>query len=545
VFSAKKLRSKFRRRELGLCAVALLLLAFLGLNRGLWTPDEPREAEISREMALAPTIIPTLNGEPFIEKPPLYYWTVALAYRAAGEPSALAARMVSVMAALATLLLIFVWAARAHSATAGIVASLMLATSLQFAISTHWVLIDPLLMLFTTGAAWAAWELLAGKSAWRLQTTLYAALALALWTKGLIGPVLIGAGLTAYICLQRPAAWRNLRPGVGVTVLGAALALLAAAIWHEGGKGALWEWGWVNHVQRLTNPGKTGHRQPLLYYFWTLPYAVLPWLLPFIDALRPSNWRDRSERLDAGAVPGRRLLRYCAILSAAMLLVLSISATKRETYLLPLLPLIFLGLGVHVADWWRSWRQRGSAPLGVSWWLQTLLLGVFVLAPPVLVSGWQQRSDVLTVSLFLLGLLGAGLLLRASCKAQRTRAGILALANAVIATSSLLVLAAHAFDGMKDMTPFAASVGHELPPGMPVYTTAMDESLQGIVPFATGRRLIAVDPGSLSDASSPGWILVQDNHDGRITALPPAYALERSQSFGPGRVLQLWRRKEP
>ncbi len=26
----------------------LLLLALLGCNRGLWTPDEPREAEISR-----------------------------------------------------------------------------------------------------------------------------------------------------------------------------------------------------------------------------------------------------------------------------------------------------------------------------------------------------------------------------------------------------------------------------------------------------------------------------------------------------------------
>src|ERR1700682_5244146 len=69
----------------------LLLLALLGCNRGLWTPDEPREAEISREMALSPSVIPTLNGQRFIEKPPLYYWVVAAVYRLTGAASVVAA----------------------------------------------------------------------------------------------------------------------------------------------------------------------------------------------------------------------------------------------------------------------------------------------------------------------------------------------------------------------------------------------------------------------------------------------------------------------
>src|SRR6202158_3127681 len=72
----------------------LLLLGLLGCNRGLWTPDEPREAEISREMALSPAVIPTLNGQRFIEKPPLYYWLVAAVYRLTGGPSVLAGRRV-------------------------------------------------------------------------------------------------------------------------------------------------------------------------------------------------------------------------------------------------------------------------------------------------------------------------------------------------------------------------------------------------------------------------------------------------------------------
>src|ERR1700689_1545367 len=82
----------------------LLLVGLRGCNRGLWTPDEPREAEISREMALSPGVIPTLNGQRFIEKPPLYYWVVAGVYRIAGRASVSGARAVSVVAGFATLL---------------------------------------------------------------------------------------------------------------------------------------------------------------------------------------------------------------------------------------------------------------------------------------------------------------------------------------------------------------------------------------------------------------------------------------------------------
>src|SRR5262249_2397933 len=47
----------------------LLVTSFLSLGRDVWTPDEPREVEIGREMWLAPKVVPTLNDERFIEKP--------------------------------------------------------------------------------------------------------------------------------------------------------------------------------------------------------------------------------------------------------------------------------------------------------------------------------------------------------------------------------------------------------------------------------------------------------------------------------------------
>jgi len=397
--------STTQRPRYALPLLGLLLLGLLGCNRGLWTPDEPREAEISREMLLMPSVIPTLNRQRFIEKPPLYYWVVAGVFRLTGGPSVLAARGVSVAAGLGTLALLFCWGASAHSRRAGLLAAFMLATSVQFMVSTHWVLIDPLLMLSTTIAAWAAWELLARRdSAW-LRLTLYLALGLALWIKGLIGPVLLGAGLLAYIVIDRPAHWRRLRPLLGIALLSAAVAVLALAILNQGGRAALWEWAYVNHVQRLFSPGATGHRQPLAYYLWTLPYALLPWLVPLIEALRPAHWRRQSVAAGAAARAATPdVARYGALMSGAMLVLLSISASKRETYLLPVLPLLFIWLGIRSDQWWQQWQPRSGPALGAAWWLQVTLLCVFCVMAPLAAWIWIKSLTLVILAALLLGL---------------------------------------------------------------------------------------------------------------------------------------------
>ena len=538
-----RLCRSFMFRGFPLAPLVLLLLALLGCNRGLWTPDEPREAEISREMALAPSVIPTLNGQRFIEKPPLYYWTVAAVYRLTGGASVFGARAVSVLAGLATLALLAAWGAAAHSRAAGWLAALMLATSVQFMVSNHWVLIDPLLMFCTTAAAWAAWELLARRDSAALRLLLYLALILALWIKGLIGPVLIGAGLIGYVLIDRPAHWQRLGPIAGISVLGLAALLLALAIWRQGGDAALWEWAYVNHVQRLLNPGITGHRQPLLYYCWTLPYAMLPWLLPLLEALRPAHWRRVRV---PGLPPLSDPARYGAIMSAVMLLLLSLSATKRETYLLPLLPLLFLWLGIRSYEWWQDWQQpRTGAGLGVLWWLQVSLLCLYALAPPLAGWFWLKSVNAALLAALIIAALSSAWLLYTSAAAQRVRAGLAALACAVAGSALLLALAPMLLNQTKDMGPFVRWIGQQLPANQAVYATGVDETLAAEVPFYTGRAVVAVDiqrlrqPGAM--ASRPDWVLVQDNHDGRASTLDPDYALIAARSFGTRRSLLLWR----
>lgn len=540
----------------------LAALCFLGLGRNLWTPDEPREAELGRETWLAPGVIPTLDGERFYEKPPLYYWTLALAYRLAGGPSPAAARAVSAVAALLTLAALYWWALRAASPRIALLAVAMLATGGQFLLSTHWVLLDPLLMLIATLAAWAGWEAVAAERRALLPlAALYLCLALSLWTKGLIGPVLAAAGLALFCWIDRQErklanqerALARLWSWAGVGFLVASVAALAGAIYLEGGRQALWEWGWVNHVQRLVAPRETGHRQAFYYYLYTLPVAVLPWLVPLAGLLRPRFWRQ-------GAGRGR-LARYCGALAAGGLVILSLSATKRETYLLPLLPPLALLMAIEVEEYLARASHQPSAvapdlpasPASralqrLAEWGQAGLVAVFAALPAVALVVYTRRWAPSTV---VYSALAAGCLaaLGREIRARRlARAAGWAWAATLLAAAGLLLLFAPELDREKSFLPALAQIDARLPSGAPVYAVGTDETLRGIVPFVTGRRVIALTPEELTGPAAGGgepplWVLAQVGKRGRV---PP----ELEQSFSPvvkadvgrDRHLSLWRR---
>jgi 4-amino-4-deoxy-L-arabinose transferase-like glycosyltransferase len=88
-----------------LVIVALAPLWLTGIfGRALWTPDEPREADIAWRMSLqSDRTLPQLAGTPFLEKPPLTYWMSAAALRALGD-SAAAARVPNLVYVLVTVL---------------------------------------------------------------------------------------------------------------------------------------------------------------------------------------------------------------------------------------------------------------------------------------------------------------------------------------------------------------------------------------------------------------------------------------------------------
>jgi 4-amino-4-deoxy-L-arabinose transferase-like glycosyltransferase len=537
------------RLRLALFWLVIVVVSLLGLGRGLWTPDEPREAEIGREMYLTPSVVPHLDGDNFFEKPPLYYWALAAAYAVAGGPSPAAARAVSAAAALATLVALWLWAARAASRRRAFIAVALLATCTQFLSSTHWVLLDPLLMLWTTLAAWAGWEALtaSGKRRTGALVAFYAALALALWTKGLVGPLLTVAGLALYCGLARAERpWRRLAlvPGVAAGVV--ALAGLALALWLDHGREALYQWLWVNHVERLVSaPGSLGHRQPIYYYLQTLPVAVLPWLLPFAGLLRPSLWRRGVATSDRST----RLLRYCGALVGGGLVLLTLSSSKRETYLLPVLPPLLLAMAAVVEERWEAAR-RGAASHG-GWraleWAQVAVLALFALAPAAGIAVWTRSWTPSVLGFLAAAVTVTSLLVLATARHDARRCAASAALAVAVALGGVFFVAVPALERVKDFGPFLHSLDGSLPPGEPVYALGADETLRGIVPFETGRRLIALEVADLaarSAAAQPEHVLVQS---GRRTPpgfdLPADYTIEAQTSLGRDRILALWQRR--
>jgi 4-amino-4-deoxy-L-arabinose transferase-like glycosyltransferase len=529
-----------RRRRLLVSAYVLALLAFsmLGLARPLWTPDEPREAEISREMYIRPTVIPTLDAEKFYEKPPLYYWTVAGVFHLVGGPSVAAARAVSGVAGFLTLLLILAWGFRLGSPATGVVASAALALSVQFATSTHWVLIDPMLMLACTVATWMAWEAVSGGGAFRFVLPMYGALAVALWIKGPVGPVMLGAGLTAYCILcRRERPWRRLRPLLGIGLLAAAMLALVLALYLAGGRTALWEWGWVNHVQRFLDARETGlgHQQPPWYYLQALPVAVLPWLGPLILVFVPRTWRASSETLG--------IRRFCAAVVVGELAVLSLAATKRETYLLPALPVLLLLLTLTARAWWGSSPSRDRFPAAA--WAQAAGCALLAVVPPVAVIVYSHTVSPAAGLGLAVAVSGAAALTVLVARARAIPALAAAIACAAIGFAGALVLLPPALHRDKDFTDVIAAVGARFPAGTAVPAVGADETLRGIVPFGTGRALERLSVDDLAARHErglplPGLLVVQtaagDTLDPRLESL---YRRDTAYRIGPRRRIEL------
>ncbi|MBU1857267.1 MAG: glycosyltransferase family 39 protein [Verrucomicrobia bacterium] len=376
--------------------VLCLLISLVGIaDHDLWTPDEPREAAIMLSMSRTGNLlIPDLAGVPFVEKPPLYYIVGAGALRLLGPvlgPTT-ALRLTSALWGLGALAMTWLLARRLLGHEQGVLAMVLLATMPGFIHVTHWMLVDNALLFFVTAALWCFTEAYIGS---RLGFLPWAAVFTggAFLSKGFIGPLIILLGWLALVfSWGRQVGWRgmslprSLGLHAGALILCLALMLSWMIALRIVGGPDLWnEWFWTNHVGRFSG-GSTqlGHMRPPWYYLPIIPVYLLPWLVIVLVGIK-----------NLLAVLGRRQMtpagRVLAAWALGGLLVLSITATKRDIYLSVLLP-AFAMIGAQVLYAPMSRKLQNTLWL----WVGCMLVGllVFIVAPllgpqaRLLTGGW-------------------------------------------------------------------------------------------------------------------------------------------------------------
>jgi 4-amino-4-deoxy-L-arabinose transferase-like glycosyltransferase len=249
-----------------------------------------------------------VNSIRYLEKPPLPYWLDAGLYRVFGQ-NAFATHLPNALALLGCAWLGWLWAGRAWGRRAGLYAALGMLTSVGPFLFTRFAIPEALLSFLLLFALYCLLTDFGSSRSIRIYG-MWAALALAVLTKGLIAPIFFAAAVLPLLFLS--GQWRNWRQLKPVT--GLLLFLAIAAPWHilaglanpdqghaignhptPGNVHGFWYFYFLNeHVFRFTG-ARFPHdfnKLPLAAY-WLLHLAWLfPWSL-FAPALVAVAWKTR------------------------------------------------------------------------------------------------------------------------------------------------------------------------------------------------------------------------------------------------------------
>jgi 4-amino-4-deoxy-L-arabinose transferase-like glycosyltransferase len=315
--------------------VVLILAAVLLLN-GVWPYKEFVRAE--SYFALGARLMiesgdwltPHAPNEELLNKPPLTYWLIGLSYKIAG-PSYGAARLPSVIAALALLALVYWFGLQTFGTRAGIIAASMLGTSYLFVSFARMAMSDMLLTFFVTAGILYFIVLIRSNPTRSTEFVLvaYVTLGLAVLTKGPVALALVLVPVAAELLIRRSReAVRKLHPVMGLLILAVFTAPYFAVVHFRLGANPIRFFFVGENLQRFTGAVYGWSQRPAGYEFAAFFWDFAPWSL-LIPAV---IWLDWKRRRHSSA---KRVL-YMWL--AWTIVLFSISNFKLDYYLLPAMP---------------------------------------------------------------------------------------------------------------------------------------------------------------------------------------------------------------
>jgi len=308
----------------------------------VWDANEAFYVQTPREMVESGNwLIPTFNGHPRLNKPPLSYWVVAPWYRWFGFDPAWERRTMAA-AAVGCLVLVYAVACRLwRDRRAALLAAAILGATFRFQTLGRRLLIDTLLLWWACLFLWCflRWE--------ESRRPLWAAAAGAAVGFGILtkGPVI---GLPVSACVLWLLLAKRLRSirrsdvvafSVPAVLIG--LSWFACLAWSYGRQPVL-DFFLKENVGRYASM-EFGPRRPIWYYVPVFVADAFPWSLLFLAALPAVVRYSRPSRGTLGS--HHRGTGLLVVWVAVIFVFFSLSLNKQEYYIAPLYPAVAVLLG--------------------------------------------------------------------------------------------------------------------------------------------------------------------------------------------------------
>ncbi len=366
-----------RVERIGLLLFLLMLFAFGLFDHSFWSSNDTREGAMVWDMYHGGRwVTPTLNGEPYLEKPPLLHWTGVILCYLTGTVNEGLLRMPAALYGFGAVFIACLFGWKLGRRRAGFAAAFMCGTSILYLEYSKIVLTDMSLTFMTMLSFYLFWQAYTAKKAVRFRFALFVATsAVTFYAKGLLGPGFVWVSVGFFLLWKRK--WKLL------TILSLSFAITFVivlapwvwALWKTGGCDFLRIVFWDNQFGRflqfngqdLPKDPYFVHKEPVYYYLRELPIVFLPWTLLVVPALfawfriNPAKSCPHAFTLpaDENLITQRTdLATFLRFGLVSMAVILHASSAKVGCYFLPLFPIIFLMTAVWMDDTTRAWNSR-------------------------------------------------------------------------------------------------------------------------------------------------------------------------------------------
>jgi 4-amino-4-deoxy-L-arabinose transferase-like glycosyltransferase len=360
----------------GVLLFAAFILLTYGLEKyGLFEPHEGHFAGVAREMILQGNwVTPTLNGSPYLNKPPLLYWLIATSFSFFGFQE-FSARLPIALAGWLGVVVAWLWSRQLWGVIASRATVVLLSTGVGWFIFAHQLLIDELLGTLLLGMMYCLWRLTVQPKAHQFFVMAYLLLGLAILAKGILALAFWAAGCGAITLTHR--RWQALgmfRPLLGIGIVAAVVIPWCIAI-EQQNPGFLQYFLLNENFKRVLDTRWPPDYSVSKMSLWGYLAVSAVWCLPWMFLLPPTlqgvfqDWQkgltQTAPLADRHRTNALTLLGVLAILPILMFVPLS---SRLPYYSVPAIPPLAMMTGQWWAMAWEGKAERSRRWIG---WLMT------------------------------------------------------------------------------------------------------------------------------------------------------------------------------